>query len=391
MRFWRRLDVRLFASYALVALVVFGAFAITVRVIAPARFDDDVKTITGSETSKDESHNLYVDSLDSSLWFALAASFGAATIASVLVARRILRPVRDVRAATRRLANGHYDERVTEPGELELAELARDVNRLAVELETTERRRARLVSEVAHEMRTPLTTIEGYVEGILDGVFEPNEEVLVAVGEEASRLQRLASDLSELSRAEEGAVALHRQLVDLDDLTARCAERLRPQFVDKGVALRVETGPPVPVDADPDRITQVLTNLLGNALSYTPAEGSVEVRVGREHDRAEVVVRDTGIGLSPEDRDLVFDRFYRVPSALRPAGGSGIGLTIARGLARAHHGDIGVTSPGLGAGSVFTLRLPLAHAEEPGRSLTFHGSFIRSLVPASRRWRCLVP
>lgn len=368
MKLWRRLDVRLFASYALVALIVFGAFAITVRVVAPARFDDDVKTITSGETSKDESHNLYVDSLDSSLWFALAASFGAATIASVLVARRILRPVQDVRAATRRLANGHYDERVAVPGELELADLARDVNRLAIELQSTERRRARLVSEVAHEMRTPLTTIEGYVEGILDGVFEPNEEVLVAVGEEASRLQRLASDLAELSRAEEGAVALHPRIVDLDELAARCAERLRPQFVDKGVALRVHGGAPVPVDADPDRITQVLTNLLGNALTYTPTEGTVEVQVRREHDHATVVVRDTGIGLSPDDCELVFDRFYRVQGAVRPAGGSGIGLTIARGLARAHHGDIEATSPGVGAGSVFTLTLPVAHVEETSTS-----------------------
>ncbi len=240
MRLWRRLDVRLFASYALVALVVFAALAVTVRVVAPARFDDDIKTIAGSggEGDERESHNVLVDSLDSSLWIALAASLGAAAIVSSLVARRIVRPVREVRDATRRLANGHYDERVTEPGELELAELARDVNRLAVELETTERRRARLVSEVAHEMRTPLTTIEGYVEGMLDGVFEPNEEVLVAVGEEASRLQRLASDLAELSRSEEGAIVLHLRVVDLGDLVATTAERLRPQFDEKGVTPR---------------------------------------------------------------------------------------------------------------------------------------------------------
>ena len=179
MRLWRRLDVRLFASYALVALVVFAALAVTVRIVAPARFDDDIKTIAGSRADERESHTVLVDSLNSSLWIALAASLGAAAIVSSLVARRIVRPVRDVRDATRRLANGHYEERVTEPAELELAELAHDVNRLAVELETTERRRARLVSEVAHEMRTPLTTIEGYVEGMLDGVFEPNEEVLV--------------------------------------------------------------------------------------------------------------------------------------------------------------------------------------------------------------------
>ena len=362
MRTWRRLDVRLFASYALVALAVFGAFAITVRAVAPARFDDDLKSVSSSEAEATDSHNLFVDSLDASLWIALAASIGAAAIASTLVARRILRPVRDVRTATRRLANGHYDERVAEPGEIELAELARDVNRLAVELETTDRRRARLVSEVAHEMRTPLTSIEGYVEGILDGVFEPTEEILVAVGEEAARLQRLASDLAELSRAEEGAVALHLRVVDLVELTARCAERLRPQFVDKGVALTVPTSAPVLVEVDTDRIAQVLTNLLGNALTYTPAGGDVAVDVGRSGATATVAVLDTGIGLTAADRELVFDRFFRVPSAVRPPGGSGIGLTIARGLARAHHGDLEVSSPGPGRGSAFTLTLPLASA-----------------------------
>ena len=206
---------------------------------------------------------MFVDSLDAALWVALAASLGAAAIVSTLVARRIVRPVRQVRDATRRLANGHYDERVAEPGELELAELARDVNRLAVELETTERRRARLVSEVAHEMRTPLTTIDGYVEGMLDGVFEPSEEVLVAVGEETSRLQRLASDLAELSRSEEGATQLHLRVVDLGELAASSAERLRPQFDEKGVSLSVGSGPPLPVEVDPDRIAQVLTNLFG--------------------------------------------------------------------------------------------------------------------------------
>ncbi len=184
MKFWRRLDVRLFASYALVALVVFAALAVTVRVVATARFDDDIKSIAISGDDEGEPHNVLLDSLDASLWVALVASVGAAAIVSTLVARRIVRPVRQVRDATRRLANGHYDERVTEPGELELAELAQDVNRLAIELETTERRRARLISEVAHEMRTPLTTIDGYIEGMLDGVFEPSEEVLVGVGEE---------------------------------------------------------------------------------------------------------------------------------------------------------------------------------------------------------------
>jgi histidine kinase len=368
MKVWRRLDVRLFASYVLVAIVVFAGLAVTVRVVAPARFDDDVKSFNGShvESEDDERdpHNVLVDSLNASLLIALAASLGAAAIVSTFVARRILRPVREVRDATRRLANGHYDERVAEPGELELAELAHDVNRLAIALETTERRRARLVSEVAHEMRTPLTTIEGYVEGILDGVFEPSEEVLVAVGEEASRLQRLASDLTELSRSEEGAVELHLKVVDLRDLVSASAERLRPQFEEKGVTFVVESGPPLLVDVDSDRIAQVLTNLFGNALTYTPAGGRVEVHASRAHDRAAIAVSDTGIGLSPADLELVFDRFYRVQGPTRPAGGSGIGLTIARGIAHAHHGDIEAASPGVGRGSVFTFTLPLVRPPE---------------------------
>lgn len=365
---FRRLDVRLFASYALVALVVFAALAVTLRVVAPARFDDDITAATESEEQEEresESHDVFVSSLEASLLIALIASLAAAALVSTLVARRISRPVREVRDATRRLADGHYEERIAEPGELELAELANDVNRLAVQLESTERRRARLVSEVAHEMRTPLTTIEGYVEGMLDGVFEPTEEVLVAVGEEAARLQRLASDLAQLSRSEEGAIELHRRTVDLGELAATCAQRLRPQYVEKGVSLVVPAAPPVLVTVDSDRISQVITNLLGNALTYTPPGGRVELDIRRDQRNAVVAVRDTGVGLSPDDLGLVFDRFYRVEGPTRPSGGSGIGLTIARGLAHAHGGDIEATSPGIGAGSTFTLSLPLAPPQEP--------------------------
>jgi histidine kinase len=359
MKVWRRLDVRLFASYALVALVVIAALAVTVGLVAPSRYDDEIRSVTSSEENESESHSAFQTALESSLPIALAASVVAAAVVSVLVARKILRPVRQVRDATRRLAAGHYDERVAEPGELELAELARDVNRLAIELETTERRRTRLISEVAHEMRTPLTSIEGYVEGILDGVFEPTEEVLTAVVEEATRLQRLASDLADLSRAEEGAIALDLRDVDLGDLAAACGLRLRPQFDEKEVTLSVPPGPPLPVEVDPDRITQVLTNLVGNALTYTPAGGSVTVSLTRRGDVAEVAVLDTGIGMAPDDLDSVFDRFYRVTGPVRPAGGSGIGLTIARGIAHAHHGEVVASSPGIGAGSTFTLTLPI--------------------------------
>ncbi len=359
-RVWRRLDVRLFASYALIAVVVVVALSVTLNVVAPSRFDDEYRAVAGSTEEEGEGRSLFVDTLRSSLPITLGVTLLAAAIVSVLVARRIAAPVRRVRDATRHLAAGHYDERVAEPGELELAELARDVNRLAVELETTERRRAHLISEVAHEMRTPLTTMEGYVEGLLDDVFEPTEEVLTAIGEEAARLQRLAGDLAELSRAEEGAIALDLRTVDLRELARACAERLRPQYDEKGVDLDLQPGPRLTVEVDPERVAQVLTNLLGNALTYTDPGGRVVITTARRGRFASVAIADTGIGVAPEELELVFDRFYRVRGPVRPSGGSGIGLTIARGIAHAHHGTIEAASPGLGQGSTFTLTVPLA-------------------------------
>jgi histidine kinase len=352
----RRLDVRLFASYALVVFVGAATFVVTFVLVAPRTFDDRIHSMH-SMGGASESHDAFVSALGTSLPIAVLVSVGVAALVSAFVARRFLRPIDDVRRTTRRLAAGEYDQRVPEPVELELAALATDVNALAATLETTERRRAELVAEVAHEMRTPLTTIDGYVEGILDGVFEPSEETLTAIGEETARLKRLAADLGALSRADEG-FDLHRSPVDLARLATDVAERLRPQFDDKGVALRVESTEPLVVEADRDRITQVLTNLLGNALTYTPTGGRVAVTPRPTIRGAGVEVTDTGVGIAPGDLERVFDRFYRVRGLSRPAGGSGIGLTIARSIARAHGGDIEATSEGPERGATFTLTLP---------------------------------
>ena len=154
---------------------------------------------------------------------------------------------------------------------------------------------------------------------------------------------------------------LRRTREDLSDLTRAVTSRLRPQFDDKGVALEIDDGRPLPVDVDRDRILQVLTNLLGNALTYTPSGGRVVVHPERRPPTfATVSVADTGVGIAAEDLGLVFERFYRVPDLPRPPGGSGIGLTIARGIARAHDGDITASSAGRDAGSTFTLVLPIA-------------------------------
>jgi histidine kinase len=354
----RRLDVRLFGSYALVVVVVVAALVLTFAFRAPTLFADRIRNAGEAGPTETESHHAFATALWSTLPIALVVSALAAAIVTAFVTRQILRPIAAVRRATGRLAAGRYDERVVEPTSLELAALAADVNRLAEALQHTETRRARLIGEVAHEMRTPLTAINGYVEGILDGVFEPTEEILTSVGEEATRLQRLATDLATLSRAEEGALELRLGDADLHELAGTATARLRPQYDDKGVTLELEPGPVVPVHVDRDRIVQVLTNLVGNALTYTPTGGTVVVRTRVDHGTASATVSDNGVGISATDLPLVFERFFRVPGLDRPTGGSGIGLTVATGIAHAHHGDIRAASAGLGAGATFTLELP---------------------------------
>ena len=289
------------------------------------------------------------------LWAALISG-GTAAAAATFAAVRVLRPLEQVRQVARRLAAGSYHERIPVPAEDELAALVTDVNELAEALEETEQRRLLLIAEVSHELRTPVATLKGYLEGLLDGVFEPDPETLAAAVREAHRMERLAADLSALSRAEEGRVELRLEPADLGRLAAEVAERLRTQFDDQDVRLEVETSQPIPVVVDRDRMAQVLTNLVGNALSYTPSGGRVMVRPGVEGEMARVEVSDTGRGLTDEQAAMVFDRFFRVDRSA--AGGTGIGLTIARSLARLQGGDVTVFSPGLGRGSTFLLTVP---------------------------------
>jgi signal transduction histidine kinase len=366
-----RLPIRLFISYAVVALSGAIVAYVTVRLLAPRLFDHQVGMMNGAGhgmrlgTSTAASvHSAFRSALDTALIVGVFASVVVAALVAALVTRRLLRPLDAVRAATRQIAAGNYDGRVPLPSEPELAALAGDVNSLAVALAGTESRRTRLLGDVAHEMRTPLTALDGYVEGLIDGVFSPDSEILALLGVELRRLHRLADDLSSLSRAEEHGVELHRVDTDLAELARRAAARLLPQFEDAQIFLVVNAGTPLPVHVDPDRITQVLTNLLGNALLATPAGGTVTVSARSAGDRGEIDIADTGVGLSAEDVGRVFERFYRAPGQTRRSGGSGIGLTIARGLAREHGGDIVAASAGRGLGATFSVALPLRSRTE---------------------------
>jgi histidine kinase len=300
---------------------------------------------------------------DTSFRRALILSVGVGAIAAVGLAtfatRRILAPLDSVRRASRRMATGSYSERVDVPEESELAAVAEDVNSLAEALQETESRRVRLVAEVAHELRTPLTTIEGYLEGLLDGVFEPSDEILAASSREVRRLKRLVADLGELSKADADS-RLDTVTVDLAELAGTVVEQLRPQADAKRITVQVDLESSASVLGDPDRLTQVLTNIIGNAVAYTPDGGGIDISVDSDPaaGRALVRVTDTGKGLQPQELTAVFDRFYRAdPQA---PGGTGIGLSIAQSIARRHGGEVTAESAGLHQGSTFTISLPLA-------------------------------
>jgi signal transduction histidine kinase len=309
-------------------------------------------------TEDEEIEEAFLDALNRALLIGLLVSLAVAVVLAAIISGRVLRPIGRIRAAARRLAGGHYEERIPLPDDPELAELAGDFNELAAALQDTEERRMQLVSEVAHELRTPLTTIQGYMEGLIDGVLEPNEEVYASVADEAARLQRVAADLSMLSRIEEGAVAFEFESVDLASVAEKVAGHLRQQFVDQGVALEVRTETRLPVLGDRDRLAQVFTNLIGNALTHTPTGGRVEVSSERDGGIARVRVVDDGHGIAEADLRRVFDRFYRAEQDPH-SGGSGIGLTIARSIARSHGGDVNASSDGRGQGATFVVEMPM--------------------------------
>lgn len=368
-----RLVVRLVVSHLLVALVAAGATYLVVRMLAPALFDEGIRLMPmgqgpgGMGAPAGALRQQFGDAVEQALLVGALVGAAGAAIFGVVAAYRLVSPLNEVRDATRAMAAGRYSATLARPRDRELAELADDINRLGRALAETETRRVRLLGEVAHEMRTPLTVIDGYVEGMIDGVLPTTPEELGRVGDEARRLRRLTDDLSALSRADEGALDLALATVDLREVVGRAAQRMLPQAQDAGLTLTVRAGPdPLPVRVDADRIAQVLTNLVGNAVRATAAGGRIEVVCRVEGSAALVSVVDTGVGLPAGELERVFERFYRAPGRRVGGsdGGSGIGLTIARGVARAHGGDVAASSPGPGGGATFTLRLPLSvHAQ----------------------------
>ena len=235
----------------------------------------------------------------------------------------------------------------------------------APELSRTEELRRNLVGDVAHELRTPLTNIRGYVEGISDGVMQPDAETLASIRGEIHLLTRLIEDLQELALVESGQMQLKLQSCDLGDLIRDASLAVHPQAQAKSISLEVDEAYHLPIQADAQRVSQVLCNLLVNAITHTPTGGRIQVWARPVEGLVQVSVKDNGPGIAAEDQSYVFERFFRVDkSRSRATGGVGLGLTITRRLVEAHQGQIEVISQA-GEGAEFRFTLPLEPVSQP--------------------------
>lgn len=363
----RRLWRRLLLSHLVVVAIGGATVLLAVGSVAPGAFDAAMGHAMGGMDGMNEMMTglvraAFQDAVQTALVIAIVAAAIAAVVASIALSTRLLRPIGRLADASRRIASGRYAERVPVSSDDEIGQLAESFNTMAASLEATERRRLQLVGDVAHELRTPLATLDGYLEGLEDGVIKPADPTWKLLRGETARLSRLVNDLQELWRAEAKQLVLKIELVDVTALVSTAIERYAASATERGIDLRVDADPVIPaVSADRDRLVQVLDNLLSNAVRYTADGTQVAVRLHAARDEVVLSVVDVGPGLTDEQRERVFERFYRADSSRsRALGGSGIGLAIAKALIELMGGRIWAESDGPGTGSTFSVALARA-------------------------------
>ncbi|MDH4209176.1 MAG: ATP-binding protein [Anaerolineae bacterium] len=288
------------------------------------------------------------------------AAGGVAILLGLLLTWQLTDPLRKLRAAAQGIAGGDLTQRVDIRSRDEIGELGRTFNQMAENLARAEQLRRHMVADIAHELRNPLTVMRGNLEAILDGVYEPSEENVASIHQQAIFLSRLVDDLQELALADAGQLRIEREPVDLAAVIQRAATEGRARAQREGVSIAVDVPSDLPVlNVDPQRISQVLGNLLDNAIRHSQGGGSVTVRASRKEDAVQVDVVDQGTGLSPEELSLVFERFYRGDKArARATGGAGLGLAIVKQLIEAHGGRVWAESTE-GQGATFSFTLPI--------------------------------
>jgi signal transduction histidine kinase len=307
----------------------------------------------------------FLEGVNRSLIIGSVLAVVAGLLLTVLFSNGLRRQLVVVIRVTRQIGRGELSLRIPTPHQGDLADLGTAINHMADDLQRQLWARQQMVADVAHELRNPLQNINGYIEGLKDGIVPADERTLGVLSRETAVLRRLVDDLQDLSLADSGSLTVQLAPVRVQEQIAAIVESMQPRAEELGLELTSSGEDELPpIEADERRLRQVLANLVQNALAYTAPGGRVWINIRPLADEMEITVSDTGTGIAEEDQQRIFDRFYRVdPARARSTGGAGLGLTIARELMHAMDGEIGVTSR-MGEGSQFWLRLPLASEPE---------------------------
>ena len=277
----------------------------------------------------------------------------------IFLSRTITRPIRELTQATHAVSQGDLSQQVPVRTKDELGELANAFNKMSAELSRSVNTRKQMTADIAHELRTPLSLILGHAEAVHDGVLPPIKENFEIIREEALRLEHLVNDLRTLSLADAGELSINLQTIEPGRLIQEVASLYQYQTQRKSISLKLDIASPLPsLEVDPGRMTQVLTNILDNAMRHTPEGGTITLSAKQTGDRVELAIQDSGPGLSPQEAERIFKRFYRVDSSRqREDGGSGLGLAIAKSIVQGHNGQLSAKSEA-GKGLKIKISLP---------------------------------
>jgi two-component system sensor histidine kinase BaeS len=302
---------------------------------------------------------LFESRFRNAIWGGTGIAVLLGLLLTLWLAHRLVRPITDLTSAARVIARGGTPPPVPVRGKDEITELARAFNKMTERLAADEEQRRRLFAGVAHELRTPLSVIQGTLEGMLDHVLEATPERIAMLHSQSLLLARLITDLRDLSLAQAGQLQLNVQAIDAGPVVRETLEALAPLADERGVVLRADVPKGLPrIDADPDRLRQIVQNLVENAVRYTPAGGEIQVSMQADDADVRLVVSDTGVGVAAADLPYIFRHFYRADqSRARSSGGTGLGLAIVKSLVEAHGGRVAVDSA-VGRGSTFTVTFP---------------------------------
>lgn len=369
------LNVKLFFAFVIIIIVFTLVLVAAVELVMPNAFEKHLQfmntLLVGNESALAEHNiNLYEsfrNAIYESLEFALPISLLLAIILSVFLSREFVSPIKKLSKISFQISEGNYDQRISIPDGLEMDEmdelktLAINFNHMASKLEMSENLRRQLIGDVSHELRTPISLIKASMEGLIDGIVSPDEDVFYQVQVEADRLTKLLNDLQELNIIESRAYKLDKVRSDLNQVIFQVIQNLSPLYAMKDIRVINHTKDLIlPVDIDIDRMKQVLTNILANAYQYSDRGTAVEISCKQNDGSIEISVKDHGKGIRTEDLPLIFTRFFRADkSRSRNSGGTGIGLTVAKQLVEAHGGKIWVASEGLGKGTTISFTIPV--------------------------------